>query len=171
MRLLALPLLLAVISTPVFAQQEVAIAGLTLTLPDDWTGAVERNESRAPRQASYTFDNTNAESSLSGSRLIVYRVTGLNGLDRHQWWRGTLAFGYEGARPIAAITPDEMVFVQATGYRTEGNGRLGAIYFTQHGPAFYAIHFSAPADVFEEQLPALLDVARTIRFSSTGTGS
>ncbi len=171
MRLLALPLLFALLAMPVLAQQDIAVAGVSLSLPQGWDGPAESNESRAPGQASYTFDNTNAESSLNGARLIVYRVTGLNRLDRNQWWRGTLRFGYAGARPIAAITPDEMVFVQATGYRTEGNGRLGTIYFTQHGPAFYAIHFSAPADVFEEQLPALLDVARTIRFSSTGTGS
>lgn len=171
MRLLALPLLFVLFALPVLAQQDISVAGVSLSLPLSWEGPAESDESRAPRQASYTFDNTNVESSLNGARLIVYRVTGLNGLDRHEWWRGTLAFGYEGARPIAAITPDEMVFAQATGYRTEGNGRLGAIYFTQHGPAFYAIHFSAPADVFEEQLPALLDVARTIRFSSTGTGS
>jgi len=164
MRLLALPLLFVLFALPVLAQQDVAVAGVSLSLPLGWEGPVESDESRAPRQASYTFDNTNTESSLSGARLIVYRVTGLNGLDRHEWWRGTLAFGYAGARPIAPITPDEIVFAQATGYRTQGTSRLGTIYFTQHGPAFYAIHVSAPADVFEEQLPALLDVARTIRF-------
>ena len=168
MRLLALPLLLAVFSAPAFAQQQVAITGLTLTLPDDWTGDVERNESRAPQRASYTFNNMNVESSLNGARLIVYRVTGLNRLDRNQWWRGTLPFGYAGSRPIAAATPDEIVLAQATVYRTQGNGRLGTIYFTQHGSAFYAIHVSAPVDVFEEQLPALLDVVRTIRFTGIG---
>jgi len=171
MRLLALPLLLAVFSAPAFAQQQVAIADLTLTLPDDWIGAIERDESRAPQRASYTLSNMNAESNLSGARLIVYRVTGLNRLDRNQWWRGTLAFGYAGSRPVAAVSPDEMVSDQTRGYRTEGNDRFGNIYFTQHGPAFYAIHVSAPADVFEEQLPALIDVARTIRFSASGTGN
>ena len=86
MRLLALPLLLAVFSAPAFAQQQVAITGLTLTLPEDWTGAVERNESRAPQRASYTFNNMNAESSLNGARLIVestYRRSDSSA--RHGW--------------------------------------------------------------------------------------
>ena len=169
MRLLALPLLFALFVVPVLAQQDIAVAGVSLSLPQSWKGPVERDERHAPQRASYTFSNMNAASSLNGARLIVYRVTGLNRLDRNQWWRGTLRFGYAGARPIAAITPDEMVFAQATGYRTQGNGRLGTIYFTQHGPAFYAIHVSAPADVFEELLPALIDVVRTVRFSSTGS--
>lgn len=171
MRLLALPLLFALLAMPVLAQQDIAVAGVSLSLPQGWDGPVESDESHAPQRASYTFNNMNEESSLNGARLIIYRVTGLNALDRNKWWGGRLAFGYAGARPIAAATPDEMVFAQATGYRTQGNGRLGTIYFTQHGPAFYAIHVSTQEDVFEEQLPALLDVVRTIRFSSTGTGN
>ncbi len=164
MRLLALPLLLALLALPVRAQQDIAVGGISLSLPLDWDGPVQSDESQAPRRASYLFSNQNVESELLGARLIVYRVTGLNVIDRNEWWRGRLSFGYAGARPVSAITPQEMVFEQASGYRTEESGRLGTIYFTQNGPAFYAIHFSAPADSFEDQLPALLEVVRTIRF-------
>jgi len=164
MRLLTLSLLFALLAIPVRAQQDIDVAGVSLSLPQSWKGAAESDESQAPRRLSYTFSNLNAVSDLNGARLIVYRVTGLNGVDRNEWWRGRLAYGYGGMRPVAAVSPTEMIFDQARGYRTEGSGRAGVIYFTQHGQAYYAIHVSTVADDFEGQLPALLDVARTIRF-------
>lgn len=164
MRLLALPLLFALLAIPARAQQDIAVAGVSLSLPQSWKGSVESDESQAPRRASYTFSNMNAHSDLNGARLIVYRVTGLNALDRNEWWRGRLTFGYGESRPVAAASRNEMVFDQARGYRTEGNARRGIIYFTQHGPTYFAIHISTVADAFEEQLPALLDVARTVEF-------
>lgn len=164
MRLLALPLLALLLAIPVRAQQEIAVAGVTLSLPQSWKGPSESNETQAPQRASYTFTNLNAESELNGARLIVFRVTGLNALDRNQWWRGRLPFGYAGSRPIDAVDPDELIFEDARAYRTDGGGHLGNIYLTQYGQTYYAIHISAPADSFQEQLPALLDLARTIRF-------
>ncbi len=164
MRLLALPLLIALFAQPVCAQQEFAVGGVSLSLPNTWKGVAETNESHAPLRASYTFTNQNVNSELNGARVIVYRVMGLNGRERNQWWRGRLSFGYAGSRPVAAVVQDQMVFDNARAYRTDGNGQLGNIYLTQHGQAYFAIHISAPANVFESYLPALLDVARSIRF-------
>ena len=164
MRLLALPLLFALLVVSAQAQQDLVVGGVSLSVPESWNGAVDSDESQAPRRASYTFSNQNPASDLIGAQLIVYRVTGLNAIDRNEWWRGRLPYGYAGARPVAAISSHEMVFDNARGYRTEGNSRHGTIYFTQNGPAYYAIHVSAPADSFHSQLPALLDVVRTVRF-------
>ncbi len=164
MRLLALPLLIALLAIPVRAQQQIAVGGVSLSLPMSWKGPAETDESRAPAWAAYAFNNLNTESELIGARLIICRVTGLDAIERNQWWRGRLPFGYGDSRPVAAASEIEMVFDQARGYRTQGSDRLGTIYFTQHGQAYYAIHISTEADVFEEQLPALLNVARSIQF-------
>ena len=77
MRLLALPLLF-VVSFAASAQQSVAVSDLTLTLPDDWTGAVVSDEAHAPYSSSYTFQNTNEASSLHGAGLVIHRIIGFD---------------------------------------------------------------------------------------------
>ena len=164
MRFLALPLFLLLTIAPALAQVDVAVGDITFSMPAHWKGPADSNESRLPYQASYTFSNDNTDSALYGARMIIHRIVGLDRIERERFLRGQLALGYNGLRPYAAVTQDEMMFPTARGYKTSGNERAGNIYFVQHGMTYYTIHLTASEDAFESQLPALLDIARSIRF-------
>lgn len=162
MRLPILAFLVFALAVPAFAQQSVAVADVALTLPNDWKGTVESDESRAPYNSFYVFRNTNSESAIDGAELVVQRVIGFDRVERDNFLRGRLSYGYSGLRAINSVPQDEMPFSTARGYKTSGNNRLGNIYFIQHGMTYYAIHFSAPTNTFEAALPVFLDIARSI---------
>lgn len=171
MRLLVLSLLILCTTYCVAAQQSVAISDLTVTLPSDWKGEIQGDESQAPYNASYVFENTNPESSLTGSTLVVSRVIGFDRVERERFFRGRINAGYGGLRAVAAVPENEMMFRAARGYKTEGIGLKGNIYFIQNGMTFYAVHITAPEPQFTTYLPEFIDILESIEFPAAESES
>src|SRR5690606_39617964 len=123
MRVLCLAFLLA-LALPASAQTYAS--GLTVTLPEDWSGPETVDESEMPRTASYRYENTNAASALHGAVVHVERITGLNPMMQARWQQGRVPSGYPGARPVAALPRQHVPFVRAPGVRTAPDGRTCA---------------------------------------------
>ena len=158
-----LPFLLGfLLVVPAFAQTHTFTSGLVLTLPEDWTGLEEKDESQLPGPASYRFENANAESPLRGTVLHIERLTGLNPMMQERFSQGRVPFGYHGARPVASL--GSVPYTGAVGFQAEQPGRTGLVYFVTQGSVYWTVHIEAPDAVFAAQQAALLDLAREVRF-------
>lgn len=163
MRVFVLACLVALIA-PVSAQS--FDTGLSLTLPDDWTGTEEVDEGSLPQTASYRFVNTNPESDWLGAVVHVERVTGLNPMMRERWMQGRVPFGYHGAQPVAAVSRASVPFPNAVGIQTTRDDRPGAVYFLATGQTYWAVQVEVPASMLEAQPDALAVLARAVRFNA-----
>ena len=124
-----------------------ASTGLRVTLPPGWDGPVAADEARLPAYALYTFEDAE-----DGAVLRVERVTGLNPVERERWRTGAVRYGYHGTRPVGpAALP-----VAGLGVEVSGGDRGGAVAFVQRGAAYWALHVSAPAEVWASHRPGLL---------------
>ena len=158
-----LPFLLGfLLVLPALAQTHTFTSGLGLTLPEDWTGLEEQDESQLPRTASYRFENTNAESALRGTVLHIERLTGLNPVMQERFSQGRVPFGYHGARPVAALS--NVPYTGAVGFQTERGERIGVVFFVTRGSVYWTVQIEAPEAVFAAQQAALHDLARAVQF-------
>ncbi len=164
MRVLCLAFLLA-LALPASAQTYAS--GLTVTLPEDWSGPETVDESEMPRTASYRYENTNAASALHGAVVHVERITGLNPMMQARWQQGRVPFGYHGARPVAALPREQVPFVRAAGVRTERDGRTGAVYFVTVGTTYWAVQVEVPDATAEADPDVLTTLARSVRLGAS----
>lgn len=117
--------------------------GLRVALPAGWRRSAV-DESRLPAYALYAYTGP-----LRGVMLRVEQVVGLNPLEEQRWRVGQTATGYNGARPVAAITvPLAALAAFETAGGTAGNETGGATAFLQRGRTFWAVSVEAPAPVW-----------------------
>lgn len=127
-----------------------ASTGLRVALPPVWNGETAVDEARLPNYALYTF--TSDAPGLDGATLRVERVVGLDALARERWRTGAVRYGYHGTRPVGpAALP-----VAGLGVEVAGGGRGGAVAFVQRGSTYWALHVSAPAEVWAVRRADLL---------------
>jgi hypothetical protein len=127
-----------------------ASTGLRVALPPAWDGETTVDEARLPSYALYTF--TSAAPGRDGAVLRVERVVGLDALARERWRTGAVHYGYHGTRPVGPAA----VPVAGLGVEVAGGGRGGAVAFVQRGPTYWALHVSAPAEVWAARRADLL---------------
>ena len=161
---LVFPLAVLFLALPALAQPgmvtEPYASGLVVTFPDGWQGPSEVDENGYPGRATYRFENTNAGNPLRGAVLHIERLTGLNPVMRERWAQGRVPYGYQGSRPIAALTSTPIP--GSVGFRTERPDYRGNVYFFARGAAHWAVHVEAPEAVFERHEDALVALVETL---------
>lgn len=137
--------------------------GLQIVFPTGWEGTRSVDETGLPGRATYRFEATASE--VTGTAMIVERVTGLNPLVEERFRRGQVAFGYHGFRPTAALPDEAMLFGPGAGFVIAAGERTGRVYFAQRGRVYWAVHLSAPPAALAAN-PGLFDtLAKAIRLS------
>jgi hypothetical protein len=153
-------------------------AGFSVELPEGWEGPVEADTAHLPTAATYRIRNA-ADGPLAGASLTVHVRTNLNPLQRQNWMRGRAPVDLGTLRPVEPLSGEALPFTGA-GFRAESRGsasgrqaggRAALVYFTAHGPVYYALVAEAPARGFAEMQPALLGVVRSVQFSAAASAA